>query len=149
MRMLTLSLLLIVCSSGPVHAAGQISEYCESIFSIAASAYANRAEGVPESRLRGALPPRADASKQGTPQVQLLLDMHDMIDQVYSFQTEEIDSTTYSTYQAEVCHRREQNLPVPENFDDVAAALRRCTSIDGNAKYECAMNAAGATPDGR
>lgn len=119
-----------------VAAQSEVSPLCATVYKAASSAVANRAAGQSAEQLRAALPTRA-ALIGDSPEVTIARVLHEIIDDVFS--EAPLDRAAYPVYRTEVCVREEAQLPVPESFAEVRAALMACARHDGDALIECAV----------
>ena len=119
--------------------ANELPPVCEKIFSVAASAVAQRAKGTPENAMREALPPVRDVENmQDSQQAQLLIAMHEILDEVYG--GESLPAFLYATYRAELCvHEAANGSKLRKPFENIREDLVKCASLPEGQQTECAM----------
>ena len=110
---------------------------CQKVFTVSASALANKEKGVTKEKLLGALPLLEKA-----PNSEPLRSMHEIVEEVYNFDIQ--DKFVYSVYRTELCVRRVSGKPVPNDFSKVYPVLESCSGKVQNVKTNCAMHAAGS-----
>jgi hypothetical protein len=138
-------MIFAVLMTGPAYGADEVMQACTSLQAVSISAIKNQAGGLEQSQMRASLPPLSVLDGDTPrPQTELLTSMHEILDEIYAFPT--LNPQIYSIYRMEKCFRRMTDQEVPQDFTEVAPKLEACASEE-EGQVECAMRAAGSSPD--
>lgn len=114
-------------------------EVCLSLYKIAASAINNKEKGKTKKEMLAPLPSRetVDKSDQSDPRVIIAHNMHQIIDDVYDYET--LPVSVYAPFTSEKCIRQVKGLPI-KPYSESHPKLKKCALLKSDKKQvKCAF----------